>query len=40
MEGSMQMIGALQLVPRTQSSQYMLNEVNWVNDDAPLMIFA
>ena len=40
MEGSMQMIGALQLVPRTQSSQYMLNEVSWVNDDAPLMIFA
>jgi len=29
-EESMQMIGGLQLVARTQSSQYVLNEVNWV----------
>ena len=39
-EGSMRMIGGLQLMARTQSSQYVLNELNWVNDDAPLMIFA
>ena len=40
MEESMQMIGGLQLVARTQSSQYVLNEVNWVKDDTPLLTFA
>jgi len=40
MEESMLMIGGLQLVACTQSSQYLLNEVNWVKDDIPLMIFA
>ena len=39
-EGNMWMIGGLQLVAHTQSSQYVLNEVNWVKDDAPLMIFS
>ena len=29
-EESMQMIGGLQLVARTQSSEYVLNEMNWV----------
>ena len=38
-EESMRMIGSLQLVTCTQSSQYVLNEVNWVNNDASLMIF-
>jgi len=36
---SMQMIGGLQLVARTQSSQYVLNEINWVKDDTPLLTF-
>ena len=36
----MRMIGCLQRVARTQSSQYVLNEVNWVKDDVPLMIFS
>ena len=30
MEESMQMIGGLQLVARTQSSQYVINEASWV----------
>ena len=38
-EESMWMIEGLQLVPCTQSSQYVLNEVNWVKDDTPLLIF-
>ena len=38
-EESMQMIGGLQLVARTQSSQYVLNEINWVKDDTPLLTF-
>ncbi|KAL0008663.1 hypothetical protein SO802_010165 [Lithocarpus litseifolius] len=33
-EESMQMIGGLQLVARTQSSQYVLNEMNWNNQMA------
>ena len=33
-EESMQMIGGLQLLARTQSSQYVLNEVSWVCNDA------
>ena len=32
------MIGGLQLVARTQSSQYVLNEMNWVKDNASLML--
>ena len=39
-EESMQMIGGLQLVERTQSSQYMLNEMNWLKGDASLVLFA
>ena len=39
-EESMQMIGGLQLVACTQSSQYVLNEVNWVRDDTPLLTFS
>ena len=39
-EESMRMIGGLQLVARTQSFQYVLNEMNWVKDDASLMLFA
>ena len=38
-EESMQMIGGLQLVACTQSSQYVLNKMNWVKDDASLMLF-
>ena len=38
MEKCMQMIGGLQLVARTQSSQYVLNEMNWVKDNASLML--
>ena len=33
-EESMRMIGGLKLVAHTQSSHYVLNEVNWVKDDA------
>ena len=33
-EESMQMIGGLQSLARTQSSQYVLNEVSWVCNDA------
>ena len=40
MEKSMRMTGGLQLVARTQSSQYVLNKVNWVKDDIPLLTFA
>ena len=39
-EESMWMIGGLQLVACMQSSQYVLNKVNWVKDEASLMIFA
>ena len=39
-EESMWMIEGFQLVAHTQSSQYVLNEVNWVKDNAPLMIFS
>ena len=39
-EESMQMIGGLQLVACTQSSQYVLNEINWLKDDASLVLFA
>ena len=41
MEKCMQMIRGLQLVARTQSSQssqYVLNEMNWVKDNASLML--
>ena len=38
MEKCMQMIGGLQLVARTQSSQYVLNKMNWVKDNASLML--
>ena len=37
---SMQMIEGLQLVARTQSSQYVLDEMNWVKDDTSLVLFA
>ena len=30
----MQMIGGLQLLARTQSSRYVINEVSWVCNDA------
>ena len=30
------MIGGLQRVTRTQSSQYVLNELNWVRNDPSL----
>ena len=33
-EESMQMIGGLQLLGRTQSSRYVINEVSWVCNDA------
>ena len=36
----MQMIGGLQLVACTQSSQYVLNEMIWVKEDASLVFFA
>ena len=36
----MRMIGGLQWVAHTQSSQYMFIEVNWVGDDPPLQNFA
>ena len=37
---SMQMIEGLQLVARTQSSQYVLDEMNWIKDDTSLVLFA
>jgi len=40
LEESMQMIGDLQLLACTQSSQYVLNEMNWVKGDASLVLFA
>ena len=40
MDKSMQMIEGLQLVARTQSSQYVLDEMNWVKDDTSLVLFA
>ena len=33
-EESMQMIGGLQLLAHTQSSQYVINEASWVCNDA------
>ena len=39
-EESMRMIGGSQLVACTQSSQYVLNEMNWLKDDASLVLFA
>ena len=39
-EETMMMIGGLQQYTRTQYSQYVLNEVNWVRDDPPLRTFA
>ena len=36
----MQMIEGLQLVARTQSSQYVLDEMNWIKDDTSLVLFA
>ena len=36
-EESMWMIRGLQLVAHTQSSQYVLSEMNWVKDDASLV---
>ena len=33
-EESMQMIGGLQLLARTQSSRYVINEASWVCSDA------
>ena len=33
-EESMRMIGGLQSLARTQSSQYVLNEMSWVCNDA------
>ena len=34
MDESMQMIGGLQLLARTQSSYYVINEASWVCNDS------
>ena len=39
-EESMQMIGGLQLLARTQSSRYVINEASWVCNDAFQVAFA
>ena len=39
-EESMQMIGGLQSLARTQSSQYVLNGASWVCNDAFLVSLA
>ena len=39
-EESMQMIGGLQLLAHTQSSQYVINEDCWVCNDAFQVAFA
>ena len=39
-EESMQMIGGLQLLAHTQSSQYVINEASWVCNDAFHVAFA
>ena len=39
-EESMQMIGGLQLLARTQSSGYVINEASWVCNDAFQVAFA
>ena len=36
----MRMVGCLQWVTHTQSSQYVLNEVNWVRNDLFLQTFS
>ena len=36
----MMMIGGLQRFTRSQYSQYVLNEVNWLRDGPPLWTFA